>query len=71
MKYSSGELARSPQQVNTGKENNRRGKCVNLKRRDSRTVKKKTDASICSGLNKPTVMSISGLVGKIRICTVD
>ena len=70
MKYSSGELARSPQQVNTGKENNRRGKCVNLKE-EIQGLLKKTDASICSGLNKPTVMSISGLVGKIRICTVD
>jgi len=46
VKYSSGELARSPQQVNTGKENNRRGKCVNFKKRDSRAVKKQMPISV-------------------------
>lgn len=45
---------------------------LDLKRRDSRTVKKKnkTEANVCSGLDKPTVMSISGSVGEIRIWTI-
>lgn len=44
---------------------------LDLKRRDSRTVKRKqTEANVCSGLDTPTVMSISGSVGEIRIWTM-